>query len=142
MQKIMNKAKTCRKRILIVDDDREFLRELEQGLCACGYETIAFTDGDSILKSAGGLRPDAILLDLRMGDRTGFQVANRLSFYRRTARVPIIAMTGFYTGREHAILMDICGIRSCLLKPFSIEQAAAEIEAVLEPRTLIHPLRF
>jgi DNA-binding response OmpR family regulator len=131
LHEIMNIRGSSRKLILIADDDGEFLCELEQGLDAFGYDTVSFSGSDAVLRSAGALRPDAIMLDLRMGDITGFQVANRLSFSRRTAGIPIIGMTGFYTDREHAVLMDICGIHSCLLKPFSAERAAAEIEAVL-----------
>ena len=117
-----------KKKIMIVDDDREFLEELTETLALSGYDTEAFSDGASALKMAHKIKPDVILLDLNMKEKSGFEVADELKYGSRTAHIPIIAMTAFYTGKEHALLMHMYGITTCLLKPFSPADLIAKIE--------------
>ena len=54
------------KKILIVDDEPEIVHLLSMRLKANGYETFVANDGPEGLKMAGGIKPDLILLDLKM----------------------------------------------------------------------------
>ena len=58
--------------------------------------------------------PHLILLDLRMRSMSGFEVADGLKRFPETETIPVLAMTGFYTMKEHSWLMNFCGIRKCL----------------------------
>lgn len=122
---------TARK-VLIVDDDKEFLEELKEMLSNTGYDVTDVSDSVSAIKAARLIRPDVILLDLRMKSMSGFEVADRLKGFSETESIPIIAMTGFYTLKEHAWLMNFCGIRRCVSKPFNPLDVIAEIEGVLK----------
>jgi hypothetical protein len=124
-------AKMAKKKIMIVDDNVEFLEELKELLDLSGYETTACIDGDSALAKAREERPDAILLDLKMDDKSGFQVADELRRMPEAANIPIIAMTGYYTEKEHALLVNICGINMRLLKPFNPLDVIAKLESIL-----------
>ncbi len=119
------------KKILIVDDDKEFLDELKETLVLTGYDVTGITDGMSAVKAARVGKPDIIILDLRMHAMSGFEVADKLKGLPETSRIPVIAMTGYYTLKEHAWLMNFCGIRRCLKKPFSPLDVITEIEKVL-----------
>jgi CheY-like chemotaxis protein len=121
-----------KKRILVVDDDKEFLEELREMLAVTGYEVTSVGDSIAAVKAARVVKPDVILLDLRMKAMSGFEVADRLKGFPETAVIPIIAMTGFYTLKEHAWLMNFCGIRRCIRKPFNPLDVIAEIENVLK----------
>lgn len=120
------------KKILIVDDDKEFLEEMRQMLAATGYEVTSVGDSIAAVKAARVIKPDVILLDLRMKAMSGFEVADRLKGFPETAVIPIVAMTGFYTLKEHAWLMNFCGIKRCIRKPFNPLDVIAEIENVLK----------
>lgn len=120
------------KKILIVDDDKEFMEELREVLVNTGYEVVAVADGIAASKAARVTRPDVILLDLRMKGMSGFEVADRLKGFSDTSGIPIIAMTGFYTLKEHAWLMNFSGIKRCLRKPFNPLDVIAEVENVLK----------
>lgn len=120
------------KRILIVDDDREFLDELKEMLVLTGYDVTGVTDGVAAVKAARVVKPDVIILDLRMHAMSGFEVADKLKGIPETADIPVIAMTGYYTLKEHAWLMNFCGIRRCLKKPFSPLDVIAEVENILK----------
>ena len=101
----------AKKRIMIVDDNIEFLEELKEMLVLSGYEAAAFYNGPSALEGAQRFKPDVILLDLKMDGMSGFQVADELKRIPETARTPIIAMTGYYTGKDHTLLINISGIQ-------------------------------
>ena len=120
------------KRILIVDDDKEFLEELKETLVLTGYDVTGTSDGVSAVKAARTVKPDIIILDLRMHAMSGFEVADRLKAFPETSSIPVIAMTGYYTLKEHAWLMNFCGIKRCLNKPFSPLDIIAEVERVLK----------
>lgn len=121
-----------KKKIMIVDDDREFLEELKETLTSSGYDTTALSNSTSALKMVRKIKPDVILLDLKMQGKSGFQIANELKQLAETAHIPIIAMTAFYTEREYTILTNICGIKTCLIKPFNPLDVIAEIERALK----------
>lgn len=120
------------KNIMVVDDDREFLEELKELLEKTGYRVIDVSDSAAALKIAREKRPDVILLDLRMRQTSGFEVADGLKRFAETCGIPVIAMTGFYTMKEHSWLMNFCGIKKCLRKPFNPLDVIAEIELALK----------
>ncbi len=120
------------KKVLIVDDDKEFLEELKETLSATGYEVTGVSESVSALKVARTVKPDIILLDLRMRSMSGFEIADGLKRLQETAAIPVIAMTGFYTMKEHSWLMNFCGIKKCLKKPFNPLDVIAEIESALK----------
>jgi DNA-binding response OmpR family regulator len=119
-------------KIMIIDDDKEFLEELKEMLKLDGYNASAFSDYSSALGMLSKIKPDVILLDLKLKEKSGFQVAYELKSFPKTANIPIIAMTGFYIQKEHAKLMNMCGIEKCLIKPFGSQEAIAKIKAVLK----------
>lgn len=119
-------------KVMIVDDDSEFLQELKEILDLSGYEVTQVSDPKSVLREAENKIPDVILLDLKMEGLNGFEVADQLKHTEKTGQVPIIAMTGFYTEEEHMSLMNICGIQRCILKPFNPLDVISAIEMALK----------
>jgi DNA-binding response OmpR family regulator len=120
------------KRVMIIDDDKEFLDELQEILNLSGYDTEVFSDGETALKMVNEVKPDIILLDLKMSGKSGLQVADELSHLSETAHIPIVAVTAYYTQKEHTMLMNICGIKRRLIKPFNPLDVINTIEAVLK----------
>ena len=118
------------KKIMIVDDDKDFLEELKETLSLSGHETTTASNGLAALKIACKARPDVILLDLRMEGMDGFGVAKELRCSPETASIPIIAMTAFYTEEEYLRLVNVYGVRKCLKKPLNPLDVMAEIEKI------------
>jgi CheY-like chemotaxis protein len=118
-------------KIMIVDDNKEFLEELKDMLVLGGYSVTAITDGATALRVARTIRPDVILLDLKMNKMNGFQVADRLKDYSETSVIPIIAMTAFFTKEEHSSLIRFCGMQKCLKKPFNPLDVIMAIESAI-----------
>lgn len=119
-------------KVMIVDDDSEFLQELKEILDLSGYEVTQIDDPTKVIKKADEITPDVVLLDLKMEGLNGFEVADGLRHSSKTMHVPIIAMTGFFTEDEHMALMNICGIERCILKPFNPLDVISAIEMALK----------
>ncbi len=121
----MQKAK-----ILIVDDDNEFLDELAELLQSSGYEPVTVGNAGAAVEAARQVKPECVLLDLKMPEKSGFQLASEFAYAPELTGIPIIAMSAFYKDTYKALL-DMCGIRRCLTKPFQALDVIAEIEEVL-----------
>ena len=133
------KTKLQQKKIMIVDDDTAFLEELSEALTLNGYAVITVNAAAEAIPTAERTRPDIILLDLKMPGKSGFQIATEFQRLEEFTRVPIIAMTGHYTDNEYNSLLRICGIRTCLNKPFNPQEAIKTIKVIL---TLNNPNLF
>lgn len=118
-------------KIMIVDDDKEFLEELQEMLDSSGYDTVAINNSITALNAARSEKPDVILLDLKMGGKDGFQVTEELKKDPETERIPIVAMTGYFTTEQHATLISMCGMDGCIIKPFNPLDVICRIEASL-----------
>jgi CheY-like chemotaxis protein len=118
------------KKVMIIDDNKEFSEELKETLELSGYEVCEVNDAVIALETASKVNPDVILLDLKMPEKSGFQVAYEFKHFSELMHIPIIAMTGFVND-QHLAFMKIYGIKKCLNKPFSPLDAIAQIEEVI-----------
>ena len=118
------------KRILVVDDDKEFLEELKETLGLSGYDVVEVNDSVSAVDVARSTKPDLVLLDLKMPGKSGFQLADELRHIAELGNIPVIAMTGFLKD-DYIPLINICGIKKCLKKPFNPLDVIAHIETAL-----------
>lgn len=119
------------KKIMIVDDDKDFLAELEEMMSLSGYDLVAVNDATSASKIASKTKPDLILLDLKMPGKSGFQLAEEIRQLPELSGVPIIAMSSYYRD-DYAFLLKVFGIKSCLKKPFNPLDAIAAVETALK----------
>jgi len=121
------------KKLMVVDDDREFLEELRDILSLSGYEIVEVSDTDKFLETASNIKPDAIIMDIKMPGKSGFELANELRQSADLGPTPIIAMSAYFK-EEYAPLMNICGIKTCLKKPFNPLDVIAQIEGALQEK--------
>lgn len=118
-------------KVMIVDDNKKFLEELEETLAFSGYNTIAVHDPHLVLPTVYKEKPHVILLDLKMPGKSGFQLAHELQSFPELQQIPIIAMTEFFKD-GYKMLMDMCGIKRYIKKPFNPLDVITEIEGVIE----------
>lgn len=121
-------------RIMVVDDNVELLEELENLLKLGGYDVIAISDGNQVFDIALKNKPDLILLDLKMSPKSGFQIADEARNSVLLRDTPVIAMTGFFTEKQHFLMMKLCGIKASILKPFRPLNLITKIEFALGNR--------
>jgi signal transduction histidine kinase/DNA-binding response OmpR family regulator/ligand-binding sensor domain-containing protein len=80
-------------RLLLIDDDENVHRMLEQEFEKEGYVVDSATSGSEAIARAESSRPDVIILDLMMPEMSGFEVAELLRQREVTARIPIVVFT-------------------------------------------------
>jgi len=114
-------------KLLIVDDDAQLVKALELYLRRAGYEVISALDGIEGMRRFHQHRPDLIILDIMLPRIDGWEVCERI---RTMASVPIIMLTarGQETDRVKGLKM---GADDYVVKPFSLRELAARVEAVL-----------
>lgn len=128
------RPKTQKKRIMVVDDDAEFLNELEETLSLSGYDVRATTQPGDAVECALQARPDLILLDLRMEGMTGFELANKLRRLPQTQNIPILVMSGYFTEDKDGSLLSFFNMEHYLQKPFNPLDVIFQIERLLKER--------
>jgi len=87
------KKRARKKKILIVDDEKDMCELLSMNLSAKGYATEMAYDGKEALKAVNKNEPDLIILDVKMPRMNGFQVLKKLKSSPSYARIPIIMLT-------------------------------------------------
>jgi len=92
------------KRVLVVEDDLDFLRALVIRLKASGYEVLSATDGVQAIGVARRDKPDLILLDIGLPGGDGYVVMDRLRLLNGV-RTPILVLSAKdpATHREKAL---------------------------------------
>ena len=79
--------------VLIVDDNEKNLKLARDVLRAAGLRTLEAARGDEAIVLATDHRPDVVLLDLRLPDMDGEDVARELRRGAETARIPVVALS-------------------------------------------------
>ena len=126
-------GKTGKKKILIVDDERDIVNALTIRLGANGYDVVSAYDGAQGVFLAHKEKPDLILLDIRMPSGDGFSVAEKLKQVSRTSRIPILFLTGSpeREAEEKALAL---GARFYIKKPYDPEELLDAVKRALEKK--------
>jgi CheY-like chemotaxis protein len=120
--------------VLIVDDDREMLLDLQEGLCQRDPSLAVLMAGNGIeaLESLRSHDVALVVTDLKMPAMDGQGLLSAIMQYY--ADIPVIVMTGFGTPeKERQLRAD--GAAECLAKPFSVDQLAHQMAGLLKQQS-------
>ena len=116
-------------RILVVDDEQDICEILQYNLETEGYEVVTANSAEEALGlplQEFGL----ILLDVMMGEMSGFQMARRVKDNTATAQIPIIFTTALDSEDNLVKGLNI-GADDYIAKPLSMKEVKARVRAVL-----------
>lgn len=120
------RAAAVRRRVLIVDDNKDAAEMLATVLEVHGYETRTAHDGPSALAAANAFQPDVVFLDIGLPGMSGHEVAEQFRADPALAKATLVALTG-WGGREDKQRAEETGFDFHLTKPVDL----ATIEDVL-----------
>jgi len=119
-------------KILIIDDEIAFCKivkmNLEEGK---DYEVEIAGDGKTGINMAKRIKPDLILLDVRMPHMGGFQVMERLKKDADTVDIPIVMLSALDDGFSKGKAAELYG-EEYITKPIDAQFLKAKIKEVLE----------
>jgi PAS domain S-box-containing protein len=118
--------------ILVVDDDRDTTRLVQEVLGRAGFTVRTANNGFEALAVARWEQPGLILLDLKMPGLDGYEILKRLKRDRATQDIPVVVVTGSVTDEEVKRKKVLAlGAAQFLTKPFVIDDFVEEIRRVL-----------
>lgn len=122
------------KKILIIDDEKEFCRVVKQNLEMKGdYRVEVATDGKSGIDAAVQNKPDLVLLDIIMPGMGGFDVLRELKNRKETTSIPVVMLTAVGSDEAKEKALGLYG-EDYIVKPVLLGDLDAKIKSVLSRR--------
>ena len=123
-------------KILLIDDDADFVEVTKIILESKPYEVIVASNGDKGLQKAREEKPDLILLDVIMPVADGFTAAEQLKKDPRLSKIPVLMLTAFAAKRGETTIPVSRGYTleadDYIDKPVSPEELLARVEKHLK----------
>lgn len=121
-----------KRKILIVDDDKEMMQAIKRILMREKVFLIAIAnDGFEAGREFSNFKPDLIILDIKMPGFDGYQVCSYIRKDLADTRVKILAISGISASAEGAKKIIRLGADDYLAKPFSNEELKMKIRSLL-----------
>ena len=118
------------RRVLIVDDEPNIVTSLEFLMRGGDYEVRVALNGAEALRLADSFRPDVILLDVMMPQRSGFEVCQKIRENPVLRDVKIIMLTA--KGRETEVAKGLAlGADAYITKPFATRELLDTVKRLL-----------
>jgi two-component system alkaline phosphatase synthesis response regulator PhoP len=125
-----------RVKILLVDDDADFVEATKAILETRPYEVIVASNGDEGLRKAREEKPDLILLDVIMPVKNGFSAAEQLKKDPELAKIPTLMLTAFAAKGVQSSIPVSRGFaletEDYIDKPVSPEELLAKVKRYLK----------
>jgi DNA-binding response OmpR family regulator len=123
--------------VLVVDDEEDLCEILQFNLEIDGYQVdVAYSAEEALSKDLSIY--NLFLLDVMMGEMSGFKMARLLRENPATAGIPIVFLTAKDTENDKLIGFNI-GADDYISKPFSIREVQARVKAILRRVDVVKP---
>jgi DNA-binding response OmpR family regulator len=115
-------------KILVIEDDRPILTGLLDLLRGEGYEVEAAEDGKQALRAWEQARPNLILLDIMIPEKSGYDVCREIR--AKDSRTPILMLTAKGQEVDKVVGLEL-GADDYVVKPFGVSELLARVRALL-----------
>jgi DNA-binding response OmpR family regulator len=117
-------------KILLVDDEKEFVDMIKMRLEAKNYAVITAHDGIEALNKTRELRPDLIILDIMLPNLDGYQICRMIKFDKTFGEIPIILLTALDQEKDRKLGEQVRA-DAYITKPFEPEELVEKIAVLL-----------
>ena len=119
-----------KKRILLVEDEKDMVYALTLQLEAFGFEVVTAADGQEGLSKARKEKPDLIIMDIMMPNVDGYQACRMIKFDTNLSSIPIIMLTSFSREDDKERAKKVHA-DAYFTKPFKPEKLLAKIKSLI-----------
>ncbi len=116
-----------RTKLLLVDDEEDFISALAERLRLRDYETSVVTSGAAALVEIANARPDIVLLDLKMPGMDGMEALEKIK--GKDPTIEVILVTGS-VDREIGVTALKAGATAHIVKPIDIEDLLEKLQDI------------
>jgi CheY-like chemotaxis protein len=116
--------------ILIVEDDLDVADMLNAYFRVQGYDVMTVNWGEDALRTCTTHNPNLVILDIRLPDIDGYEVARRLRSQRRTREIPIIFLTEKRARADRLQGLEL-GADDFITKPFDVQELRLRVRNTL-----------
>lgn len=120
-----------KKKILVVDDEKDFVELVKARLEACGYDIITAYNGKEALDKVRDEAPDLMLLDLMIPEISGYNVCLKIKVDKIYKKIPIIILTAKFQPSDLKFGKEL-GADGYLTKPFEPQELLDKIKGLLK----------
>ena len=121
----------AKSKILIVEDDLDIAEMLNAYFRVQGYEVFTVNWGEDGVRAAQTVLPDLMILDIRLPDIDGYEVARRVRSDRRTSDIPIIFLTEKRERVDRLQGFEV-GADDYITKPFDVQELRLRVRNALK----------
>jgi len=125
------KGKSAPAKILVVDDEADFVSTIQCRLEWCHYKVVTAANGTEALQKAEHEKPDLVLLDTSMPVMDGHQVLQRMRRHPLLKDMPVIMVTALCDPQDIAEASSY-GVADYVAKPFDFAELLEKIAHALE----------
>ncbi len=118
-------------KILVVEDDLDVAEMLNAYFRVQGYEVFTVNWGEDGVRACQSSHPDLVILDIRLPDIDGYEVARRLRADRRTQDIPIIFLTEKRERADKLQGLEV-GADDYITKPFDVQELRLRVRNALK----------
>ncbi|MCK4625100.1 MAG: response regulator [Phycisphaerae bacterium] len=120
-------------RVLVVDDEPDATRIIARaiGNSHPDFEVVEVHDGFRAGSVVATLKPNVVILDLRMPGMDGFEVCRMIKSQEATKHAEVIAITAYSSDENNRRILD-CGAKMCLSKPLDLAKLVKEVESAVK----------
>ena len=115
-------------KVLIVDDARPDLMNLERIVSSAGYTTITATNGQQAVEISKAQLPDVILMDVNMDTMDGFAATRAIGGDAATKTIPVVLVTS-KSQKADRVWAQMLGVKGYVTKPYTPDQILGAIAA-------------
>jgi DNA-binding response OmpR family regulator len=120
------------KHVLVIEDEPNIAEAIRFILTRDGFEVSLCADGAGAEAEVRRLRPDALILDVMLPGRSGYEVLAALRADAATADLPVLMLTARGQSRDRAEA-ERAGVSRFMTKPFSNADILASVRALTGP---------
>ena len=121
-------SKIIKKKILIIDDEKDILETTESWLKKFGYIVFIALDGEQAIKVLKAEKPDLIVVDMGMPVMNGYSFYQEIKGMPGCQDIPVIIATARIEMRD---VLEAEGASAFLSKPFSLKELSSQIKSLL-----------
>jgi twitching motility two-component system response regulator PilH len=116
-------------KVLIVDDARPDLMNLEKIVSGAGYITLTATNGQQAVEISKAQLPDVILMDVNMDQMDGFAATRAIGGEPTTKGIPVVLVTS-KNQKADRVWAQMLGVKGYVTKPYTPDQILGAIAAL------------